>query len=79
MERLADAIHTDVTQLKLHLQSSPPLILLLNNMDFILGTLVPGAEEIYARIEQFGSYEHVCLVTTSRIYPDCWILDEYSK
>ena len=54
MERLADAIHTDVTQLKSHLQSSPPLILLLNNVDFILGTLVPGAKEIYARIEQLS-------------------------
>ena len=68
--RLSDAVHTDATQLESRLQSSPPLLLLLNGIDSALDPLTPGAEEIYARIEEFGAYEHVCLLTTSRMYPD---------
>ena len=70
VERLADAIHTNTTQLESRLRSSPPLILFLDGVDSVLNSLDPEVEEIYAMIEEFGSYEHVCLVTTSRIYPD---------
>ncbi|KAF9792040.1 hypothetical protein BJ322DRAFT_1206734 [Thelephora terrestris] len=63
-------IHTDAAQLESHLQSSPPLILLLDGVDSALDPLSPEAEEICARLEEFGSYKHICLVTTSRIYPD---------
>jgi hypothetical protein len=45
------------------------LILLLDGVDSVLDPLVPEAEEIYAMIEEFGNYEHICLVTTSRVYP----------
>ena len=74
LERVSGTIHadrtTDMAQLRLHLESSPPLILLLDGVDLILDPLSPGAEEILATIEEFGSYENVCLLTTSRIYPD---------
>jgi len=74
LERLSDAIHTDrttdVAQLRSHVEASPPFILVLDGVDFILDPLVSGAEDILSAIEEFGSYEHVCLVTTSRIYPD---------
>ena len=74
LECLSDAIHTDrttnIAQLRSHLESSPPLILLLDGVDLILDPLSPQADEISAAIEEFGSYEHVCLVTTSRMYPD---------
>ena len=73
LERLSDTIHvnrtTDIAQLRLHLESSPPLILLLDGVDLILDLLSPGAKEILATIEEFCSYENVCLLTTSRIYP----------
>ena len=67
---ISNAVHVDSAQLESRLRSSPPLILLLDSVDFVLDSLAPDAGEIYARIEEFGSYEHVCLVTTSRIYPD---------
>ena len=74
LERLSDAIHanrtTDIAQLRSHLESSPPLILLLDGVDLILDPLAPGAKDILATIEEFGSYGNVCLLTTSRIYPD---------
>ena len=74
LERLSDAIHTnrttDMVQLRSHVETSPPFILVLDGVDFILDPLAPGAEEISATIEEFGSYDHVCLVTTSRMYPD---------
>ncbi|KAF9781244.1 hypothetical protein BJ322DRAFT_1111962 [Thelephora terrestris] len=70
IECLSGAIYTDATQLQLRLQSSPPLILLLDGVDSVLDPLTPEAEEMHAWIEEFGGYEHVCLVTTSRIYPD---------
>jgi len=74
LERLSDAIHanrtTDVGQLRSHLESCPPLILLLDGVDIILDPLTPEAEQISATIEEFGSYENVCLVTTSRMDPD---------
>ena len=69
-ERLSDAIRIDTIQLKSRFQSSPPLILLLDGVDSVLDSLTPEAEEIRAMIEEFGSCEHVCLVTTSRMYPD---------
>ena len=69
LTRLCDAIHTDVEYLHSHIQSSP-LILLLDDVDSILDPLTAGSRDIIARIEKFGSYEHVCLVTTSRMYPD---------
>jgi len=74
LERLSDAIGigrtTDIGQLGSHLESSSPLILLLDGVDSILDPLAPEAEEIFATIEEFGCYQHVCLLTTSRIYPE---------
>ena len=70
IEHLSKAIHTDVAQVRSRLRSSPPLILVLDGVDSILDKLIPSTEEIYATIEEFGSYEHVCLVATSRMYPD---------
>ena len=74
LERLSDSIHADrttnIAQLRSHLVSSPPLILLLDGVDLILDPLSPQVEEISATIEEFGTYEHVCLVTTSRMHPD---------
>ena len=74
LERLSDAVRTDRTtdlaQLRSHVESSPPFILILDGTDFMLDPLAPEAEEILATIEEFGSYDHVCLVTTSRIYPE---------
>jgi len=61
---------TDIEQLRSHLESSPPLILLLDGVDSILDPLVPEAEGIFATIEEFGYYQHICLLTTSRMYPD---------
>ena len=74
LERLSDAIHTnrttDLAQLRSHLQTSPPFILVLDGVDLILDSPTPGAEDISAAIEEFGGYDNVCLVTTSRMYPD---------
>ena len=74
LERLSDAIHTDritnVAQLRPHIQSSLPLILLLDGMDHILDPLAPEADKISATIEEFGNYDHVCLIMTSRMDPD---------
>ena len=61
---------TDVAQIRSRIRSSPPLLLLVDGVDFILDPLAPEAEEISATIEEFGSYDHVCLVTTSRMNPD---------
>jgi len=74
LERLCDAIGanrtTDIGQLLSHLESSPPHLLVLDGVDSILDPLTPGAKEISAIVEELGSDQHVCLVTTSRIYPD---------
>ena len=74
LERLSAAIGisrtTDIGQFRSHLESSPPLILLLDGVDFILDPLAPEAEEIFATIEEFGCYPQVCLLTTSRMYPE---------
>ena len=74
LERLSDAIGinrtTDIEQLRSHLESSPPLILLLDGVDSILDPLAPEAEDIFATIEEFGCYQNVCLLTTSRMYPE---------
>ena len=74
LERLSDVIRanrtTDVAQLRSYLESSPPLILLLDGVDLILDPLTPEAEQISATIEEFGRYENICLVTTSRMHPD---------
>ena len=43
---------------------------MIDGVDSTLDSPVPEAEEILATIEELGSYEHVCLVTTSRIYPN---------
>ena len=68
--RLSEAIDIDVAQLQSRLDSSPPLILVLDGIDCFLDPPIPDAEEIHAMIEELGSHEHVCLVTTSRMYPD---------
>jgi len=74
LERLSDAIGidrtTDIGQLRSHLESSPPLILLLDGVDSVLDPLAPEAEEISATIEEFGSYRNICLLTTSRMHPE---------
>lgn len=73
LERLAEVINTDRTntgQLLSHLESAPPIMLLLDGVDIILDPLAPEAEEISATIEELGSYPHVCLVTTSRMDPE---------
>ena len=74
LERLSDAIGTsstmDIGQLRSHLESSPPLILLLDGVDAILDPLAPEAGEILATIEEFGCYQNVCLLTTSRMNPE---------
>ena len=74
LERLADMINTDITtniqRLWSHLDSTPPLMLLLDGVDLILDPLAPEAAEISATIEELGSYPHVCLVTTSRMNPE---------
>ena len=73
LERLSEAIHinraTSMEQLQSHLESSPPLILLLDAVDFILEPPTTGSREILAAIEDLGSHDHVCMVTTSRAYP----------
>ena len=72
LKGLCDAVHishtTDMAQLRLHLESSPPFILSLDGVDSILDPLAPEAEDISATIEEFGSYDHVCLLTTSRMH-----------
>ncbi|KAF9791946.1 kinase-like domain-containing protein, partial [Thelephora terrestris] len=70
IQRLSGATHTDETQFKSHLQSPSPILLLLDSVDSLLDSRAPEAEKIYAMIEEFGSHEHVGLVTTSRMYPD---------
>ena len=73
LERLSGAIHAggaaNEAQLRSHLESSPLLMLLLDGVDFLLDQLAPESEEISATIEEFGRYENVCLVTTSRTDP----------
>ena len=74
LERLSNAIGTgrttDIEQLRSYLESSPPLILLLDGVDSILDPPASEAEDIFATIEEFGSYQDVCLLTTSRMYPE---------
>ena len=74
LERLSDILgvtrSTDIAQLRSYLESSPPLILLLDGVDAILDPLASEAEEVFATIEEFGCYQHVCLLTTSRMYPE---------
>ena len=71
LERLSNAMGASCTadtgQIRSHLESSPLLILLLDGVDSILDPLTPEAEKISAMIEEFGSYQHVCLLTTSRM------------
>ena len=74
LERLSDALDTnrttDIMQLRSHLEASPKLILLLDGVDFILDPLAPDAEKISATIEEFGCYQQICLLTTSRMDPE---------
>ena len=73
LERLSDVIsvnHSNMAQLRSHLESAPPLMLLLDGVDLLLDPLAHEAEEISAIIEELGSYPHVCLVTTSRMNPE---------
>ena len=74
LERLSDVVNIDrakdTTQPQPHLESSHPFILVLDGVDHILDPLAPEAEEISTTIVELGSYEHVCLVTTSRMYPN---------
>ena len=70
LERLSETIQTEVAKLRPRLRSSPPLILFLDGIDSILEPETSQSQEISAAIEEFGNYEHVCLVTTSRIHPE---------
>jgi hypothetical protein len=74
IERLSGVVCTEHAtteeQLRSHLEASPPLILLLDGVDFILDPLTSESEDISATIEEFGRYDHVCLVTTSRMNPE---------
>jgi len=80
LECLSDAIGTsrmtDVEQLRSQLESwsqlesSLPHLLVLDGVDFVLDSPGPEAKEIATVIEGLGSDQRVCLVTTSRIYPD---------
>lgn len=70
LTRLSDAIKTDVELLQSRLLSTSPLILVLDDVGLMLDPLNPGSQEISSTIEQFGGYENVCLVTTSRAPPD---------
>ena len=74
LERLSDATGisrtTDIGQLWSHLESSSPRLLVLDGVDPILDPPAPEAREISAIIEELGGNQHVCLVTTSRMYPD---------
>ena len=73
-ERLSDATGinrtTDIEQLRSHLESSTPRLLVLDSVDSILDPPAPEAREISAIIEEVGSNQCMCLVTTSRMYPD---------
>jgi hypothetical protein len=70
--RLSDAIHTkhttEMEQLRSHLESSPPLLLLCDGVDSVLDPLTPEADKISTTIEEIGRYQHVCLLTTSRTH-----------
>ena len=74
LEHLSDAIGISRTsgigQLRSHLEASAPLILLLDGVDSTLDPLAPEAEDIFATIEEIGCYQHICLLTTSRMYPE---------
>jgi len=74
LERLSDATGisrtTDIGKLQSYLESSPPRLLVLDGVDSILDPPAPEAKEVSAIIEELGSNQHVCLVTTSRMYPD---------
>jgi len=69
--RLSDAIGvhhpTDTAQLLSHLALSPPRILVLDGVDYILDPLAPGAVEIATAIEEIGRCKNVCLIATSRM------------
>ena len=69
--RLSDAIGvhhpTDTAQLLSHLALSPPRILVLDGVDYILDPLAPGAAEIATAIEEIGRCKNVCLIATSRM------------
>ncbi|KAF9781609.1 hypothetical protein BJ322DRAFT_233003 [Thelephora terrestris] len=74
LERLSDTLRTgrtaNMAQLRTHLKSSPPLVLVLDGADSILDPVISGSGEISTIIEELGNHERVCLVTTSRIHPD---------
>ena len=67
---LSSVIKTDVKLLWQRLRSSSPLILVLEDVDRMLDPLNPDSQEILATVGQFGGYEHVCLLTTSMLYPE---------
>jgi len=74
LELLSDATGinrtTDTGQFLLHLEPSPPHLLVLDSVDSILDPPAPETRDISAIIEELGSNQHVCLVTTSRMYPN---------
>jgi len=73
LKGLCDAIHVDhttgMTQIRSQLESSSPCVVLLDGVDFILDPLAPESEDISAMIEEFGSNDRICLLTTSRMDP----------
>ena len=73
LERLSEAIGfprpTDTTQLLSHFEASPPCILVLDAIDYILDPLAPAAAEISKTIAEFGRCQKVCILSTSRMDP----------
>ena len=57
----------NMEQLRTHLSSSPPCILVLDGLESILDPLASGATEITAAIKDLGRCKNVCLLATSRM------------
>ena len=69
--RLSEAIGAprlnDMAQLQSHLSTSPPRILVLDGVEFVLDPLAPGAAEITSAIEELNRCQNLCLLVTSKL------------
>lgn len=74
LEHLSSVLHieptTTMAQLRSYLESSPPLLLVLDGVDPLFDPLTSESQRISAMVEEIGKYEHVCLITTSRANPE---------